>query len=620
MIVASRQSLLLAMALVGGCLNVGLLDAAATEDVLSPLDIRQVHVGGEIGRRIDVTVNNNLLALDVDKDFLASFKTKNSTDYIGVGKLIDAAVRFAAYTKDDKVLALKKHLVDTIVAAQEADGYAGNMKPEARMWALWDIHEMGYIIFGLTMDHHYFGEQRSLDAACKAADYILGRWNTMPADWAEKNHVANHVSVTGLERTLLALHRETADSHPNASRKYLDFVVRQRALPKWDLGIVMGRRNQIEGHAYAYLARCLAQLELYREQPQASLLAPTRAAVHFLTAEDGMTITGATGQAEIWTDDQDGRCALGETCTTAYQLRVYDSLLRLQGNPRYGDLIERTIYNTLFAAQSPDGRHIRYFSPFEGNREYHPGDTYCCPNNYRRIVAELPSLVYYQSKGGLAVNLYAPSEAMFRVNGDVSLKVRQETEYPSAGRVKLYLDPSQPAAFPLQLRIPPWCEKATIAINGQLVDKPVVSGAFSTIERSWKAGDQVTLDLPMSWRVVAGRKQQAGRAAIMRGPQLFCLNPAQNESLKNRDAADLKFFMIDPDLLKDASAGDVVHPGSVACEIKACDIWGAVGCDANLTLKLTEFPDPDGKCAYFRLPDPKAAKPDELLGDVDGGK
>jgi len=100
------------------------------------------------------------------------------------------------------------------------------------------------------------------------------------------------------------------------------------------MGIVIGRRPLIEGHVYAYMARALAQLELYRIQPQPSLLVPAHRAVDFLTRADGLSITGAAGQLEIWTDDQDGRGDLGETCATAYQLRVYDNLLRLEGDPR----------------------------------------------------------------------------------------------------------------------------------------------------------------------------------------------------------------------------------------------------------------------------------------------
>ncbi len=371
------------------------------DDVFSPIELGQVKVGGEIGRRIDITIENNLLALNADKDFLPPFSAKTQTSgYIGLGKLIDATVRFAAYTRDDKVLALKRHLVTSVIESQEPDGYIGMLAADHRMRGMWDVHEMAYLIYALAADYQYFEEQQSLTSARKAADYILDHWADLSADWDEQTGIATHVSVTGLERAMLTLHRLRGD------RRYLDFCLQQRALPAWDLGIVIGRRPLIEGHIYAYLCRCLAQLELYRDMPDERLLSPTHRAIDFLTQGDGMTITGGCGQWEIWTDDQDGRGELGETCATAYQLRVYDNLLRLKGDSYYGDLMERTIYNALFAAQSPDGRQIRYYSPFEGPRVYHPGDTYCCPCNYRRIIAELPSMVYYRDDQGIAVNLY----------------------------------------------------------------------------------------------------------------------------------------------------------------------------------------------------------------------
>ena len=158
--------------------------------------------------------------------------------------------------------------------------------------------------------------------------------------------VATHVRVTGLERTMLDLFRASGD------RRYLDFCLRQRAFPS---GTWASSRpaTLIEGHVYAYMTRCLAQLELYRLEPDAALLGPRARAIDFLTHGNGMAISGGAGQWEIWTDDQDVRGDLGETCATAYQLRVYDNLLRLEGDSRYGDLMERTIYNTLFAASRP---------------------------------------------------------------------------------------------------------------------------------------------------------------------------------------------------------------------------------------------------------------------------
>ena len=582
---------------------------ARAADELTPLEIRQVKVSGEIGRRIDITVNNNLLVLNADKDFLPPFLDKKARDgYIGLGKLIDTAVRLAAYTGDDKVIALKKHLVDKTIAAQESDGYVGMFAPDQRMSGMWDIHEVGYLIWGLLNDYEFFGEKRSLEAAQKAADYVLANWSKLPADWGRKGDVATHVAVTGLERTMLAMHRVTGE------KRYLDFCVKQRALPDWDLPIVIGRRPLIEGHIYAYMARCLAQLELYRVQPDDRLLAQTNRAIDFMTRRNGLAITGGTGQWEIWTDDQDGRGELAETCATAYQLRVYDSLLRLKGSPRFGDLMERTIFNTLFAAQSPDGRKLRYFAPTEGNRVYFDGDTYCCPCNYRRAVAELPGMIYYRGAGGITVNLYAASEAKFDLKPGLTLALKQETDYPNTGHIVLKLDPSQPATFPLRLRIPAWAAKAQASINGKAIDQPATAGAFLTIEREWKSGDAVTLELPMDFRLVRGRQRQAGRVAIMRGPQVFCLNPAQNPTLDKQDAADLSRLTLDPASLTLASS-DAVRPGGVACKVKAWKSSFGLSAKADYDLTLTEFPDPAGKATYFRLRDPAAGVDDELLYD-----
>ena len=355
---------------------------------------------------------------------------------------------------------------------------------------------------------------------------------------------------------------------------------------------------------------------MYRLQPDPKLLGQTRRAVHFLNCEDGACITGAAGQWEIWTDDQDGRKGLGETCATAYELRVYDSLLRLEGKSRYGDLMERILYNTLFGAQSSDGRKIRYYTPLEGEREYFPIDAYCCPCNFRRIIAELPTMVYYRSPTGLAINLYTPSETTVDLAGGISLKVRQETDYPSSGRVVVRVDPSAPAECSLRLRIPRWCPKPSVTINDRPWHGQIVRGEFLTLDRRWTAGDRVTLDLPMTWRLVLGRKRQAGRAAVMRGPVVFCLNPAQDKKLQKHDAADLSaLIVLDPKSLKDSPGGEVVRPGGVACQAGGWYDTMEIGIPHNISFRLSEFPDPEGKQVYFRLPDLSVASPDELLRD-----
>ena len=585
------------------------LNAQPTSKQLVPVDLTDVTIGGEIGRRIALTVKNNLLALNVDRDFLSHFQDKTRGRFTAIGMLIDASVKFAYHTKDEKALSLKTHLVEEIIKAQGTDGYIGDMIPEKRMWTVWDLHEMGYIIYGLTSDYKYFGNKQALTAAKQAADYIINNWSTMPADWANKQKIAVHVAVTGMDQAMVTLYRVTGD------QRYLDFELKQRDLPNWDPGIVLGRRPLVLGHTFAYMAASLAQLELYSIEPDPKLLAATTKALNFITTGNGMVITGGVGQAEVWTDDQDGGRDLQETCSTGYQIRVYENLLRLTADPHFGDLMERTIFNTLFGAQSTDGSHLRYFTPLQGDRVY-TGEC-CCTGNFRRIISELPTMVYYRTENGVAINLYSTSKAKVAMDDGLSIAVQQETNYPSSGNVVIRVDPSHPASFPLKLRIPRWCHTATAAVNSKPVETACTPGTFTTIERRWQSGDQVVLEMNMDWRFVRGRQRQAGRVAVMRGPLVFTLNPAQ-ETLAAKSADDLGRIVIDMAAIEQAPVQNSdVRPDGIGCRLKAGTTPGALGDDRSTTLTLTEFADPDGKCVYFKIPDISQAGPDELtLGSV----
>jgi len=572
--------------------------AASATDRLMRVDPREVKVGGEIGRRIDVTVQDNLLKLKLDEDFLKPFRERKAKDgFTGLGMLLDATVRLAAYTGDPQVLDLKRHLVQETIKTQEADGYIGMMAPGRRMWALWDIHEMGYLVYGLTSDYEFFHERTSLDAARKLADYIIARWTAEPQREVGGD-ITTHMSVTGLERTLLTLAAATGD------RRYSDFCTGQRRLREWNLDIVRGRWGRIEGHAYAYLAHALAQLHLYRAEPDAQLLRTTRRAMDFLTGHDGLVISGTCGDHECWHDTQSGTTNLGETCTTAYLLRTLDDLLRLEGDSRYGDVMERAIFNALFAAQSPDGRRIRYYTPFECSRAYFPGDTYCCPNNFRRIISELPTMVYYRAPRELTVNLYTASTAKVDLGGGLVVNVQQQTDYPSSGKVLLKVDPCQPAEFSLHLRIPRWCRGAKITVNGQPVEGPVRGGTYCVISRKWLSGDRAELDMPVPLRFVRGRQSQVGRVAVMQGPVVFCLGRQRNQDL---GSIDPRLITIVPTSLSGPVRDDSVRPGGMACRVQA---WkpGAWYPSARpeLRLVLTEFADPSAECVYFHVPDPNA--------------
>jgi len=569
----------------------GACQGAQAADRLVPLESRQVKVGGTIGERIQLTVKNNLLALDIEKGFLRSLRQKDRGSLVGLGMLIDASVGLAAYTGDERALVLKKHLIEETIKEQEPDGYIGLLQPKDRMWKLWDIHAMGYIIYALAADHRLFGEKPSLEAAGKLADYVIRRWSAQPDGVPGQGLVTVNVAVTGIESAMLALHRETGE------RRYVDFVVNHRKLPEWEASIICGRWGQLEGHAYSHCCRCVAQLRLHRLQPDERLVRSAHDLIDFLLRQNGLVITGTAGDHECWHDTQEGTENLAETCATAYLIRLCDELLRLEGETLYGDLMERAIYNGLFAAQSPDGRSIRYYTPFDGPRRYSPfAPAKCCPNNYRRIITELPTTIYYQQDGGPVINLYSASQTKFSLDDGLSLTLRQETDYPRSGRIVVHLDPSRKATFPLRLRIPRWCNEARI--SG--VTEPISGGRWYTLTRTWKPGDQVKLEMSMPLRLVKGRVAQAGRVAVMRGPTLFCLSRKQNEALAHMD---LRLIAIDPTTLE----GPIDNPSGdgLACRVKA---WkpGAFYpiVKPTLSLVLTEFTDPGGEAVYFKVPNP----------------
>lgn len=589
------------------------------QDVLYPVDIHNVKLGGEIGRRVDVTMNNNIKKLHLDKNFISHFQEKTGPavagSFIGMGMLIDATTRFAAYSADPEMISLKNEIIDKVIGAQLDNGYSGFYRPERRLWDRqagsdnWDIHEMAFIIDGLITDYQLFGSERSLEAAVKTADFIISQWDGMPDHYDEI--VDMHVLDTGIDWAILKLYKVTGD------KRFLNFNENQKPIKDWDTKITIGRRIGVSGHMFAYFAMCVAQLELYRLTGNEDLLSQTQNAIEFFVANDGLTITGSAGQREIWTDDQDGEGDLGETCATAYQLRVYNNLLRLTGNSKFGDLIERTVFNGLFGAQSPGGEKIRYHTPFEGTREFYPIEYMCCPGNFRRIMAKLPEMVYFKTEeSGIAVNLYTPSSASITDVKGINVQIQQNTDYPTSEKIDIVVNPDNTASFPVLLRIPSWVTNAKVKVKGMEWNAP--GGQFLKIHREWTANDRISLEFPMEFRFVRGRKRNAGRVALMRGPVIYSLNLKNNPEATNngeRNYLDLRRIQLDPETLTGPFTDESVRPDGTAAYIKG---WrekhsGLAEGYHEFNLKLTEFPDPESVMTYFKIPDYSIEVEDELV-------
>jgi DUF1680 family protein len=395
-------------------------------------------------------------------------------------------------------------------------------------------------------------------------------------------------------------------------------VIQNASLLDWDQEIWRGghpERNRPDGgeaverhsivHVYRLYERCMLQLMLNAIAPDVRLQAMPAKVLALLTNSDktGMLITGTSGTDEGWEDTQHCTGKTGETCTTVYAVWLFQEMLKTTGDLRYGDYMERIIYNGLFAAQEPEGRRLRYFTPPSGQREYYRRDTYCCPNNFRKGMIRLPDHIYYAWGNGFAVNLFEDSEAHIQVAGGATVHVRQATDYPVSGTSAIVIGGlSAPCEFPVCLRIPAWCRDATIEVNG--------NDSGPLIHRRWSNGDTIRIHLPMDWRLVRGRCGQTGRVAVMRGPLVYCLSRTLNELPEDMVLRDITLDPASAQTVGTDRRGVLNKP---VCRIRAWSPGNDAEGPPDLSLLFHEFAEPTGEEIYFKVRDPRYAAADELF-------
>lgn len=196
-------------------------------------------------------------------------------------------------------------------------------------------------------------------------------------------------------------------------------------------------------------------------------------------------------------------------------------LMQFTGEARYGDWIERLLYNGAGAALAlrPGGRNF-YYSDYRisGGMKVDYWDNYtCCSGTLFQDMADYHNLIYYKDDSSLYVNLYLPSEvAWSRAQGDVSLV--QETGYPETETSTMTLAMKQPTNFSLKLRVPGWSKDMSVKVNGADAGAECKPGEWAVISRTWNSGDKIEVRIPLRLRMQAVDAQHPQRVAIVRGP------------------------------------------------------------------------------------------------------
>jgi uncharacterized protein len=295
-------------------------------------------------------------------------------------------------------------------------------------------------------------------------------------------------------------------------------------------GPLADNKNVLPGeHAYSHVNALSSAAKSYLVLGDEKYL---RAATNGLRMViDQSYATGGWGPDEAFVVPGEGKLAASlqtshssfETGCGAYgHFKITRYLLRITKDSRYGDSMERMLYNTISGATPilSDGTTF-YYSDYndQGARKVHYKDKWpCCSGTFPQLTADYGISSYYASKDGLYVNLFVPSRVSWSQNG-TPCTLTQTTQYPSANTTQFELGLSRPETFTVNVRIPEWAgSKTTVSVNGRSIGSEISPGKFLAVQRTWKNGDRLEVEFEMPMRLEAVDAQTPNRVALMHGP------------------------------------------------------------------------------------------------------
>jgi DUF1680 family protein len=228
------------------------------------------------------------------------------------------------------------------------------------------------------------------------------------------------------------------------------------------------------------------------------------------------------GSDELYESLSKTRRGFETPCGSYAHFKLARYLLRVTGNGKYGDSMERVLYNTVLGAKplQRDGRAFYYSDyQFGGSKTYFPDAWPCCSGTLPQVAADYRILTYFRDPRGLFVNLYLPSTLNWVSPDGAQIKLTQTGDYPAGDTVSMRLACSRTSRFALRLRVPAWAE-ASFKINGVPMGVPVDKG-FASLDRKWKNGDQIQLQLASQFRLEPINARHPNTVALVKGPLVY---------------------------------------------------------------------------------------------------
>jgi DUF1680 family protein len=509
----------------------------------------RVQLTGWLGTRIIASETNRLVTLDTERLLEGYYKRPGRQEWDGehVGKWLHGATLAWVYTGDPVLRAKLDKTAAELCSCQLDDGYLGTYLPKD-YWTSWDVWSHKYNLIGLLTYMRYTGNLAPLPTCERIGDLLCKTFGDAPGQ-RDIITAGEHMGMapTSVLEPMALLYRFTGE------KRYLDFC--NYILRSWEQPngphiisrLLELKRVDKVGNAKAYeMLSCLnGALELYRKTGDAKLLTACKNAWSDIMSER-LYITGGASSSEHFQDDDvlpdDMASRICETCVTVTWMQVNLQLLRLTGESKYADQLEKSVYNHLLAAQNPRGDDWCYYTPLEGRKPYDQRIT-CCHSSGPRGIALLPTFAITEDQDGAVVNLFDAGTANLTLRDGTPVTLKIDSLYPADGHIHITVETPEPKKFSIKLRVPEWSKKSSISPSGAKIGKD----GYAVLRRTWSSGDAIDMDLEMKTRFLIGTGSNQGRVALLYGPLVLAADDALLPDQKLIDLAVPKLLEVAPE-------------------------------------------------------------------------
>ena len=526
-------------------------------------------------------------------------------------KWLEALTAVYAVNKDPEVGKIMDRFIELIQKSQRADGYLHTpviiaemnkqttAKEEAKENATigtkvgtgkdgafgnrlnFETYNLGHLITAGIMHKRATGKTTLFNCAVKAADFLYDFYKRASDELARNAICPSHYMA------IAEMYRETGNpKYLELSEKLID--IRGKVENGTDDNqdrVPFRQQYKAMGHSvranYLYAGVADLYLESGEEQLKKNLDSIWEDIVTrkmYITGACGALYDGTSPDGTDYTPDNIQKVhqsygrpyqlphstAHNETCANIGNLFFNWRMFTATGEAKYTDIVENCLYNSILSGISLDGKKYFYTNPLRISKDLPytlrwPKERteyiscFCCPPNTLRTLCEAQDYAYSIEKGGVYVNLYGGNTLNTNIEGIGEITLTQKTDYPWDGAVNISVDKLKgKKQFEIKLRVPDWCtEGAKITVNGEEQNIETKAGTYATVNRTWKKGDVVSINMPMRTRIVEANplvEESRGQVAVQRGPIVYCLESNDLGGLSIDDIAiplDAKFTPVD---------------------------------------------------------------------------